>query len=86
MTKIEVQEVPGRRQGQRAVQTVVRTTARKINSDALAVWSLLVAALALLIAIIALFLADLTADKLPASGQSCIRANYQGQLYVGVCK
>lgn len=86
MTKIKVKEEPAWHEDQRAVQTVVRTTARKTNSDMLAVWALVVAALALFIAIVALFVANLTADKLPASGQNCIRANYQGQLYIGVCR
>lgn len=86
MTKIRVQEEPSWHQDQRAVQTVVRTTARTVNRDALAVWTLVIAALALFIAIVALFVANITADKLPASGESCIRANSNGQLYIGVCR
>lgn len=60
--------------------------AKQINQWTLTVWAIALSAVALFIAIMALFVANLTADKLPASGESCIRANASGQLYIGVCR
>lgn len=59
---------------------------KQINQWTLTVWAIALSAVALFIAIMALFVANLTADKLPASGESCIRANASGQLYIGICK
>lgn len=73
MSKIEIKDADGK-------------PAKQINQWPLTVWAIALSAVALFIAIMALFVANLTADKLPASGQSCIRANYQGQLYIGVCQ
>lgn len=60
--------------------------AKQINQWTLTVWAIAFSAVALFIAIMAIFVANLTADKLPASGESCIRANASGQLYIGVCR
>lgn len=73
MSKIEIKDADGK-------------SAKQINQWTLTVWAIALSAVALFIAIMALFVANLTADKLPASGESCIRANANGQLYIGVCR
>lgn len=73
MSKIEIKDADGK-------------PANQINQWTLTVWAIALSAVALFIAIMALFVANLTADKLPASGESCIRANASGQLYIGVCR
>ena len=73
MSKIEIKDADGK-------------PAKQINQWTLTVWAIALSAVAIFIAIMALFVANLTADKLPASGESCIRANANGQLYIGVCR
>lgn len=59
---------------------------KQINQWTLTVLAIVASEVALFVAILALSVSTATANKLPASGESCIKANASGQLFVGVCR
>lgn len=89
MPRINAKDSLSWQEDERAVTRTRLTAVNAIREEerqrALRVATIATALVALLMALVALRVANNVADKLPASGQTCIKANYQGQLYVGMC-